>query len=68
MRMGCKCGFTLKEGECASPICPDCGERMNLYDDKFEFVSGPLKGTDTTVEIDNKKYLVKGSGYYIRER
>lgn len=56
MRMGCKCGFTLKEGECASPICPDCGERMYLYDDKLvdSFLNGhptePVKGLDALIE------------------
>jgi len=25
------CGFRLGDGEVAKPICPECGERMNVH-------------------------------------
>lgn len=44
---------------------------MNASKEKtpeLEFTPGPLKGKDTVVELDGEKFLVKGQGYYIREK
>lgn len=30
------CGFSLEPGECAKPICPDCGGALHIFSDIYD--------------------------------